>query len=470
MKNYQLVSAILASKGWLIDPKFAQNALPLLQSILKGESVQIQRSYAFEEDDRESPEGEEQATRKVVCLAAGTLKATRYKSFEDAPEGSIAFLNIAGPVLKYDDGCGGIGTATMADIVKSARVSTKISGLFIKADTPGGMVDGTPTLADEIRKFSAEKPVVTWIHDGMLASAGYWIAAPSDEIIASQKTDTIGSIGVYTTVVDPKGYYDQNGIKVLEIYAPQSTEKNKDYRDAIAGDETAIKENLKFIASQFIKEVKANRKGKLNLDAADPFKGATYIGEEALKIGLIDGIGDFEYAGQRLQALISSRSSNNASKRAASLERIELTAENLKPTNNTMKISIKGTMTALLALFGLGTVGADESKEFDLSEEHLAKLNGLAGENTRMTQELAAAAADRDKLQNSYAAATKAIEEKEAKIKELEGIIAKYGSKPGASSTSAVKPETDAIEDEASNDIFDANAEHNQTAKRLTGK
>jgi ClpP class serine protease len=52
------------------------------------------------------------------------------------------------------------------------------------------------------------------IDDGIAASAAMWIAsAASHEIYTTQKTDMVGSIGVYTTVADWYGYFAKEGFE-----------------------------------------------------------------------------------------------------------------------------------------------------------------------------------------------------------------------------------------------------------------
>jgi ClpP class serine protease len=302
------LSAALRGR-WLLDKAWAESHLPLVESMLSGQPVDFssKSSQHFIND-----EGQFMA-QAIVGAGGGVIQKGRWNSFDEAPEGSIALIPITGPITKYNGECGEPGSAQYSSWVQQAEASPNISGIIFKVDSPGGMVDGTATFADTIR--AAKKPTLSFVDDGMMASAGTWIGTSANEVWASQKTDTIGSIGVYTTMMDFKGFFEQRGIKVRDIYAPQSSEKNLDYRNALEGDDALILDDLSFIAKEFIRTIKANRKGKLNLEFADPFKGKMFRAEDAISVGLIDGISTFEQAISRVAEMANERSQNSTSKK-----------------------------------------------------------------------------------------------------------------------------------------------------------
>jgi protease-4 len=163
-------------------------------------------------------------------------------------------------------------------------------------------------VADIIK--SIQKPTISVIDDGMAASAGYWIATAADEIYVTKETSEVGSVGVYCTLYDWKTYFEKEGLPVIEVYAPQSTEKNLDYRNALKGDEKLLKDSLRVLADQFIKTVSANRDGKLTSNEWNA--GAMFYAKDAQKIGLIDGIKSLEQVVQRMDQLISNKNSSTS--------------------------------------------------------------------------------------------------------------------------------------------------------------
>lgn len=311
----KLLSSILRGH-WAIDPRFAESQMPIVARLIKGEgSVRFENSKYNAFDDEGS--GGDNKSLWPLCLvetSAGTVTASRYRSFSEAPAGSIALIPIAGAITKYMGDCGEPGAQVFASWVQEASASPNISAIILKIDSPGGMVDGTQTLVDAIA--NSEKRTIAFIDDGMAASAGYWIASAADEIYASRATDAIGSIGVFCTLYDFTEYLKMEGIVAHQIYAPQSTDKNADYKEAIKGNYELIQAELKVLANTFIKSVKNSRGDKLNLDAGDPFTGKMFFAPDAVKIGLIDGIKSFD---EVIGVAADSSSANNSTKKSSSM-------------------------------------------------------------------------------------------------------------------------------------------------------
>lgn len=281
--NFHLVSQLLRGV-WLIEPGFAQAALPQVERILKGESAQA------------NDNGNEPKPETFLAVAQGGSQVQSFDNAGTAPKGAIAVIDIAGPTMKYDS-CAAEGTMSMAAKITAAANHPNISAIILRADTPGGQVFGTDTLAEAVA--TAAVPVLTWVNDGLLASAGVWGTVASDEIYASRVTDKIGSIGVFQTLVDRTGQYEQMGISVQEIYADDSEEKNLPYRKLAEGDNSLIKADLKFIRDQFVATVQ-NYRPQVK-EAA--LHGAVYNAPEAIEMGLIDGILSWEQVINRANEL-----------------------------------------------------------------------------------------------------------------------------------------------------------------------
>lgn len=288
MKVNRTLSAIL-NGAWAIEPKSAAGYLPLVASIIKGDVS------AFDDEDADGYSRKDHDTAEAKAVVQGVSifrKSSRWTSFNDAPKNSIAELTISGPIMKQGE-CGEPGTTLFSQWIKEADESPNISSILLKIDSPGGAVNGTATLGDAVKQ--AKKPVVAFIDDGMAASAAYWIASAADEIVLSQEHDQVGSIGVLVSIADWYGYFEEQGLKVRDIYASQSSEKNRIFQKAIEGSDDDIKsELLDPLADRFISTVTGNREGKLNLSKGDPFKGKLYMAKEAIEIGLADRVASYE--------------------------------------------------------------------------------------------------------------------------------------------------------------------------------
>jgi protease-4 len=157
----------------------------------------------------------------------------------------------------------------------------------IDINSPGGEAYYTGLFAHGIRN-DITKPILTH-YNGMCCSAAYYLAAATDGIYASEDTDIVGSIGTMMTIYDFKAAFEKMGIKIHEVYADQSSEKNQVSIKAKQGNYEPIKQEiLNPFAEAFISSVKKYRPSMIDDDKV--FAGATYTAAEAQKIGLIDGV------------------------------------------------------------------------------------------------------------------------------------------------------------------------------------
>lgn len=283
----QLATAI--SGVWLIDPGYAQSMQDMLPSILNG-------SYAQTSN----------IDRPFRVDAAGNPNSN----------GEVLVVPINGPMLKFDN-CGSPGTASMADVITAAQTDPNIKGIVLSIDSPGGSVDGTEELARTVA--TSKKKVVAFAHSNM-ASAAYWVGSQASAIIVSGRTTKIGSIG--TMAILQKA----DNQKQVVVFASRSTRKNKSYQTAAEGGDTTdfINEYLDPLNSVFEAAVSRSRNGKINLSKEDVLEGAVYVGNQAIKVGLADKMGSFQYAvNQSLQKTNMEKNKYSAIQAAAKLPMLQ---------------------------------------------------------------------------------------------------------------------------------------------------
>lgn len=299
--SFKTASAILRGK-WLLNKHWANAHLPIVANLLKGEAVDFGTSKNFLHENKSTGLCAYYAGGKTVYGISPGADVSRMQN------DSIGVISISGPLMKEGDICSN-GMVDYTSLINNLANAGNVSGIILNIDSPGGQADGTAMLSDAIKNASNLKPVLAIIDDGMAASAAMWIASAANEIYVSQPTDQVGSIGVYTTIADWASYYESQGLKMMDIYAPQSTEKNKPYSDALNGDTSLISEELAVLADQFIITVSNNRGGKIK---GDRWKsGKMFFAAEAKSIGLIDGIKSFDQVVKRISSLITKQSQLN---------------------------------------------------------------------------------------------------------------------------------------------------------------
>lgn len=163
--------------------------------------------------------------------------------------------------------------------------------VLLAINSPGGSPVQAGQVYDEIKRLRAKYPdkkVYAAIAD-LGASGAYYIAAAADQIYADPAS-LVGSIGVISSSFGFTGLMQKLGVErrlftagenkaMLDPFSPLPDEQQELWQSII--DTTH---------RQFIARVKAGRGNRL---AEDPqlFSGAVWSGEQALKLGLIDGLG-----------------------------------------------------------------------------------------------------------------------------------------------------------------------------------
>jgi len=200
--------------------------------------------------------------------------------FDRWQAGSIAIIPLSGIMLK-ETYWWGYGMDDVARIISLAWQSDQISGVIIKANTPGGSTDSLYHLQEVLS--DKLKPAFGYV-DGMCASCGYIALSYTDKLYAINKMVSVGGIGVYARMTVPN---KENAFyKTVEVYPKESKDKNLEVREAIDGNDKPMKEALSKLAVYFQEIVKGNRSGVSD----DTLTGKLYYGYEAQQLGLIDGI------------------------------------------------------------------------------------------------------------------------------------------------------------------------------------
>ncbi|EKB60751.1 S49 family peptidase [Bergeyella zoohelcum] len=200
-------------------------------------------------------------------------------------------LNIVGPIVKYSSWYS-YGTQFYGKLLKELDAHPQVSGIVLNIDSGGGMVSGTAELTNIIKNLTT--PTISYT-SGYQCSAALDIASGCDYHMASPYADLIGSIGTMLSYQDFSAMFEKWGAKIYELYAPQSTEKNQEWRELMKGNEALYTERLRMLAQDFIDRMKENFGEDLK-DDGHVFKGKTYTPQEALAIGLIDELGTLEDA------------------------------------------------------------------------------------------------------------------------------------------------------------------------------
>jgi len=222
-------------------------------------------------------------------------------------ESGIAIIPLEGAITKKDSFFsrffGETSHEQFQNLVQQAQNDEDIKGAVVYIDSPGGVVSGTNESALALADLANKKPTVVF-SDGMIASAAYRISIEADSIIVGPSTE-VGSIGVVLLHADFSKAYEDRGIKLTEITSGQfkriasSTSplspEGKEYLQGLVDDHF-----------QLFKSAVGESRGLSGDQLNDVSQGQLYVGQKALKAGLIDQIGTLEDAISQTETMVLS--------------------------------------------------------------------------------------------------------------------------------------------------------------------
>ena len=182
-----------------------------------------------------------------------------------------------------------LSDSAMAAVIERAFKKGKPRAVAVVVNSPGGSPVQSSMIGARIRQMSKETkiPVYAFVED-LAASGGYWIAAAADSIYVDS-CSIVGSIGVISSSFGFHDLLGKSGIErrlytsgeeksLLDPFLPQKPEDIARLRD-VQGQ----------IHETFINHVKECRGQRLKSD--DLFTGRFWLGQQAVELGLVDGIG-----------------------------------------------------------------------------------------------------------------------------------------------------------------------------------
>ncbi len=202
----------------------------------------------------------------------------------------VRLTGVIGSAGKFKQG---IDLAGQKEILKKAFSFKKAKHVAISINSPGGSPVQSHLIFSYIRQLAKKNKIKVLIFaEDVAASGGYLISCAGDEIYANSSS-IIGSIGVISASFGFKELIKKIGIE-RRVY---TAGKNKSTLDPFVEEKEEDIKRLKSIQlelhADFIKVVEESRGSKLKEpEKNNIFTGEFWTGASALKIGLIDGIGN----------------------------------------------------------------------------------------------------------------------------------------------------------------------------------
>lgn len=198
---------------------------------------------------------------------------------------SVAVVPLHGTMTKYDT-CESYGTTFIAKKIREMADDGNVIGIVLDIDSPGGSSSAIPPMLEAIG-YAKSKGKPVYAHVDCCASAAYWVASQCDAIYMDNDMSEVGSIGAMAVYVDYSAVNPSTGEKTLTVYSDESSEKNRAYRDALAGNFDAAKAELKPLVKQFQNAVVSGRPNILK-EEHGVLSGSMFYTADALRLNMAD--------------------------------------------------------------------------------------------------------------------------------------------------------------------------------------
>ena len=176
-----------------------------------------------------------------------------------------------------------------------AFMDEKAKGIVLYINSPGGTPVQAALIADHVKRLRKEHPekVIVTVAEDLIASGGYMAAMGTDEIYVHRST-IAGSIGVVSEGFGYQGLLKKIDLERRVYTAGLNKRRGDPYFDQKPEDIKIMNDRLRKVHNQFIAMVKESRGDKLKASDEVLFNGDVWTGEEALALGLVDGISDLD--------------------------------------------------------------------------------------------------------------------------------------------------------------------------------
>lgn len=204
----------------------------------------------------------------------------------------IAILYAEGSI-NNGSGKDGITDKRYVKEIEKLKDNDKVKAVVFRVNSPGGSAYASEQIWKAITDLKAKKPVVVSMGD-YAASGGYYIACNASKIIAQPNTLT-GSIGIFGMFPNFEGLTKKVGLSFDNV----KTNKFADFGDATR----PMRPEEKIILQQYIEHgydlflTRCSEGRNIPKDSLDHIaQGRVWTGNQALKIGLVDALGNIDTA------------------------------------------------------------------------------------------------------------------------------------------------------------------------------
>lgn len=204
----------------------------------------------------------------------------------------VAVLPIMGPIIPRANVMTRMSGATSLDNFNAqfadAQSNKDVCAILLLEDSPGGSVIGLNETANRVFASRKQAKPVVAIADTVMCSAAYAIGSQAMECYCTEGA-IVGSIGVVSAIEDSTRAKENAGVRSIVL-------KTGPLKAIGMGPITdAQVEEMKARMQEYFTMFKNGvERGRAGIDIEEVSTGATWIGQKAVNMGLVDGVSSVE--------------------------------------------------------------------------------------------------------------------------------------------------------------------------------
>jgi signal peptide peptidase SppA len=269
MKNYPHIIAKVFGEPWLITREKFQAIEAILLARLEKESEGAIAKPKAQEDDEDAKDKTEDGGPKMIV------------------EDGTAIIPVHGIIGKHLDWMemmsGGVDLDTVNAMTDAAQADGSVNRILYDFRSPGGTVTGIPEMG---RKMYRSKKKTVAYTDSEANSGALWLATQAHEFYATSSS-RVGSIGVWTASLDISRRMENDGVRMNAVSAGKYKLLGAYWKPMTDEERAVLQARVDSIHDAFKGAVNTRREVETKY-----MEGQIFDGEEAARIGLVDGLVD----------------------------------------------------------------------------------------------------------------------------------------------------------------------------------
>lgn len=225
---------------------------------------------------------------KIPAATVDEMNNAKPAVAQKKSDNHIALLYAFGDIVS-GSGSTNIQDKFMVSEIEKLRKDDKIKAVVFRVNSGGGSAYASEQIWKAITDLKKEKPVVVSMGD-MAASGGYYISCNASKIIA-QPTTITGSIGIFGMFPNFKGTSEKLGLDFDAVKTHRFSDFGNVTRPMDDSEKSMLQAYIDRGYDTFLTRCAEGR--NIPKDTLEKYaEGRVWTGNQALKIGLVDKLGN----------------------------------------------------------------------------------------------------------------------------------------------------------------------------------